>query len=122
MAIFTPGELEVMRVLWNKGPRKPADIQGGFPRPIKNATLRSALRVLMEKGHVNRRKIGKAYYYEAKTPPERALKKMMRTMAEVFTSGSGAGLIAQMIQAEKLSEDDLKELRRVVRGKSRKGR
>ena len=65
MSTFTAGELDVMKILWEHGELKPSQIQGKYPRPIKNAALRFQLKVLLEKGHVARRKIGKAYYYKA---------------------------------------------------------
>ena len=35
MAHFTAGEMEVMRILWEHGELKPAEIQEHFPRPIR---------------------------------------------------------------------------------------
>jgi len=116
VAVFTSGELEVMQVLWEHGKLKPAEIQKKFPRPIKNAALRSQLLILLEKGHVKREKIGKAYYYTAKTPPQRTLKHMVHELANVFFSGSRTALIAQLIQMENLSEDDIRELQIAARG------
>ena len=79
--------------------------------------LRSALKVLLEKGHVTRCKAGKAYYYQAKTAPTRALKKMARRMADVFTQGSSFALIAQLIKSENLSETHILELQRIAAAK-----
>lgn len=118
MNSMTEGELEVIQVLWENGPLKPAAIQEKFPRPIKNATLRSALRVLLEKGHVTRTRIGKAYLYEARTPRETTFQKMTHRLAEIFAGGSPAGLIAQLIKTERLSEDDIRELRRLTEEKT----
>ena len=70
MPRFTQGELEVMRILWTRGELKPAEIHAHFPRKIKNPSLRSYLAILLEKGHVVRRRVGKAYYYRAKTRRE----------------------------------------------------
>ncbi len=67
MPPFTPGELTVMRLLWELGEMKPADIQRRFPEPIKNPALRSHLTILLGKGHVSRRKVGKAFFYKAVT-------------------------------------------------------
>lgn len=115
MASFTQGELEVMQVLWEgEQPLKPAEIQELFPRPIRNAALRSVLLVLLDKGHVKRKRIGKAYYYQAAVPRETAIAKMARRMAEAFCGGSSAALIAHLIRSEKLSEEDIRELRRVA--------
>ena len=46
---------------------KPSEIQKLYPTPIKNSALRSYLKILMDKGHVSRRKVGKAYEYQAVT-------------------------------------------------------
>ena len=114
MALFTRGELEVMQVLWEHEALKPGEIQEKFPRPIRNAALRSVLLVLLEKGHVTRRKVGKAYYYKARTPRQSTLKKMTRRLAEVFCGGSSAALIAHLIKSEELSEEDIRQLKRIA--------
>ena len=67
MARFTAGEIEVMRILWEHGELKPAELQKLFPRPIKDAALRSYLTILVDKGHLRRRSKGKAFYYRPKT-------------------------------------------------------
>jgi BlaI family penicillinase repressor len=120
MARLTEGEMEVMQVLWEHGSLKPAEIQERFPRPISNMALRSGLRVLMEKGHVKRRKDGRAYYYQAKTAREQAMKKTMRRMADVFAGGSPFALIAQIVKSEKLSEEHIQELQKIASETSEK--
>jgi BlaI family penicillinase repressor len=114
MAQLNRNELEAMRVLWEKGSLKPAQIQEEFSWPIENATLRSALRLLVEKDLVTRGKRGKAYYYRAKASRRRVLKNMSQRMAHVFTGGSAADLIAQLIKTEKLSKKEIEELRRIA--------
>ena len=114
MKPFTPGELEIMRVLWEHGTLKPAEIQSRFPRPIKNAALRSALLILLENGHVKRKKEGKAFYYSSVTPQKGTLSKMIRRMADIFSGGSKAALIAELIESEDLSKEDIQELQRIA--------
>jgi len=116
---FTKGELEVMQVLWDHGLLKPADIQEHFARPIRNAALRSVLLVLLEKEHVVRVRKGRAYYYKAKTPRQRTLRKMTQQLAQIFTGGSSAALIVQLIKSEQLSDDDIRELKRITHEKER---
>ncbi len=117
MSRFTSGELEIMQVLWDHGPLKPAQIQHHFPREIGNAALRSALLVLLDKGHVRRERRGKAYFYSALTPREGTLRSMARRMADTFTGGSTPGLIARLIEQERLSPDDVRQLKRIIDGK-----
>lgn len=119
MATFTRGELEVMQILWEHGSLKPAQIQEKFERPIKNETLRSMLRVLLEKKHVKRRLVGKAYFYEASTPRQGTFNRMTRRIADLFCGGSPAAMIAQLIQSEKLSAEDIADLQRITAEKAR---
>ena len=112
MPRFTKGELEVMRILWHHGELKPAAIQQQFPRKITNSSLRSYLTILLEKGHVVRRRVGKAYFYRAKTPRQSALRSMIGDLTRVCCDGSVEALLCQLIRSEKLSEEDLLELKR----------
>ena len=111
---LTGTELEVMRILWQYGELKPAEIQSRYARPIKNAALRFQLRVLLEKGHVVRRKVGKAYYYKAATRRGGTLKSMVRHLADIYCGGSTVGLIAELIRTEKLTSDDIEELNQIT--------
>lgn len=114
MATFTSGELEVMQVLWDHGALNPTQIEERFPRPIQNAALRSVLLILLEKGHVSREKVGRSFVYRARTPRQNTFKNMVRRLSDVFCGGSPAALIAQIIKTEKLSKEDIAELRRVM--------
>lgn len=122
MITFTPGELEVIQVLWKHGSLKPAEILEHLDRPLSNPALRSVLRVLMEKGHVTRRKKGKAYYYRAKSTGPTAFKRMTRRLADLFCDGSSLELIAALIKAEKLSEDDVRQLQEIAAARTSTGK
>jgi len=114
MPKFTPGELAVMQILWDKGELKPSDLQKHFPEPIKNPALRSYLGILVEKGHISRRKIGKAYYYKAVTRRYSAFRSTIREIVDAYCEGSAKNLILDLIRAEKLSKADLLELKRLA--------
>jgi len=117
MAIFTTSEANVMKILWEHGELKPSEIQERYPRPIKNSALRFQLRVLLNKGHVSRRKVGNAYFYKASTGRVGAFKRMARRMAEIYCRGSAAGLIAELITNEKLTKDEIRELQELAQAK-----
>ena len=115
MAALDARELEIMKVLWEAGPLKPSEIQDRLPYDVKNSALRWQLEALMKAGHVTRRKRGKAFHYRARTPRRRALKSLTRRMADVFSRGSAAAFIGQLIESEDaLSDEDLRELRRIA--------
>ena len=114
MPRFTPGELKVMRLLWEHGELKPAELQERFPEPIKNPALRSYLTTLVEKGHVTRRRVGKAYYYKAVTRSRSAFRTMLGELVDTYCGGSVSALVMNLIKSEKLSEADLLELKRMA--------
>jgi|WetSurMetagenome_2_1015567.scaffolds.fasta_scaffold99718_2 BlaI family transcriptional regulator, penicillinase repressor len=118
MPQFTAGELEVMSILWEAGELKPAEIQARFPRPIKDPALRSYLAILLKKGHVARRKEGKAYYYKARAKREGARKGQLREMVEKFYRGSREALLVHLIKMERLSEAELLELKKIADGEA----
>ena len=76
------------------------------------------LLVLLEKGHVTRRKVGRSYVYEARTPRQKTFRKIVRRLTDVFCGGSPAVLIAQLMKTEKLSKDDIIELQRIATQKA----
>ncbi len=116
MPRFTPGELKVMRLLWTHGELKPAELQRLFTEPIKNSALRSYLSILLEKGHVSRRAMGKAYYYKAITRSRSAFRKTLDELVQAYCGGSLQSLVMNIIRMEKLSEDDLIALKRLADG------
>jgi predicted transcriptional regulator len=114
MPKFTDGELKVMRLLWEHGELKPAELQEHFPEPIKNPALRSYLTTLLDKGHVTRRRVGKAYYYRAATPSKSAFRSTLKDLVKTYCGGSVQALLMNLIKSEKLSGDDLLELKRLA--------
>lgn len=114
MGKFTPGELNVMRLLWEHGELKPAQIQSLFPEPIKNPALRSYLTILVDKGHVARRKVGKAYFYRAVTKQHSAFGSMLRELIDTYCQGSARALLLNLIRSEKLSAKELAELKQLA--------
>jgi predicted transcriptional regulator len=107
-------DLEALRILWEWGELKPADIQGRFSWPIENATLRSVLVNLVEKGHIVRKLHGKAFFYGACAKKTTLLQNMLRTMARVFAGGSSRELVAQLVETGDIKPEDLELIRRTT--------
>jgi BlaI family transcriptional regulator, penicillinase repressor len=114
MPRFTPGELKVMKLLWEHGELKPAELQDRFPEPIKNPALRSYLTTLLEKGHVVRRRVGRAYYYKAATRSRSAFRTMLSELVDTYCGGSIQSLVMNIIRTERLSEDELLKLKQLA--------
>jgi BlaI family transcriptional regulator, penicillinase repressor len=109
-------ELEALRILWELGELKPAEIEARFGWPIENATLRSVLVNLVTKKQVRRRRQGKAYYYAACVPKSTLLQGMMAMLKRVFAGGSSGALVAQLVETGDIKPADLKAIREAAAG------
>jgi predicted transcriptional regulator len=119
MPPLTPGELKVMKLLWEHGELKPSELQDRFLEPIKNPALRSYLTTLLEKGYVTRRRVGKAYFYKAVTRSRSAFRTMLGELVDSFCGGSVQNLVMNLIKSERLSEEELLALKRLAEGDDR---
>ena len=113
MITLNQNEMEAMRILWERGESKPAEIQEQFSWAIDNGTLRSTL----VKKHVSRLRQGKAFYYSAVIPKTTALQSLTRGLAKIFAKGSMRELIAQLVDTTDITPDDLKIIHKIAAGK-----
>jgi predicted transcriptional regulator len=111
---LSKNELEVLRILWERKELKPAEIQEAFSWTIENATLRSILVNLVEKGHVTRCLEGKAYRYAARVPKATLLQATSRALARVFSGGSTKELLMQLVETEDIGPSDLEFIRSIA--------
>jgi predicted transcriptional regulator len=116
MISLNQNELEALRILWEQGELKPAEIQAHFSWPIENATLRSVLVNLVDKKHVARKLQGKAFYYAARVPKATLLHTVMQTLARVFAGGSHHELVTQLVETADLKPSDLKLINQTAAG------
>ena len=116
MTSLNQNELETLRILWEQGELKPAEIQSHFSWTIENATLRSVLVNLVEKEQAARRLQGKAFFYAAKVPKGTLLQTITQTLARVFAGGSHQELVAQLMESSDIKTSDLKLIRQTAAG------
>jgi len=112
---FNRTQLHIMQLLWNAdNALKPAELEERFEWPIENATLRSVLSLMLERGDIRREKRGKAYFYFPLQRKEAVVRDILGGLAKVFGSGSRVGLISQLIQEDSLTEEEVLQLRQLA--------
>ncbi len=119
---FTELELKLMRLLWEHGEMKPPEIALLCEPPMKDPALRGVLAVLVEKGHLERRRDGRAYYYKAVTPEENAFQSMLRNLVDTFCGGSAKQLMFNIVENEKITADDLAQMQALVKATKKKSK
>lgn len=119
---LSKNELEVLRILWDRKDLKPAEIQESFSWSIENATLRSILVNLVERGHLTRRLQGKAYRYQARVPKASLLQATTRALARVFSGGSTKELLLQLVETEDIGPSEIGFIRATAALRTTKSR
>ncbi len=107
-------ELEVLRLLWEEAPQKPAQIQESFGWAIDNGTLRSVLVGMVDRGLLKRKKNGRAYVYSPKVRRDAQFRQMVRRLAEVFTGGSTGQLLMELAEKERLTPEEIERLKEIA--------
>lgn len=112
---FNRTQLHVMQILWAADDAlKPSEIEERFDWPIENATLRSVLVVMIERGDIVREKRGKAYHYAAGQEKGSVMGNLLSGLAKVFGSDSRVGLFAQLLEEEQLTDEERAQLQRIA--------
>lgn len=114
---FTERELDLMAVLWDRGPSTAAEVRealSGQGVDLAYNTVLTLLRILEDKGRVDHKEEGRAHRFRAAVKRKEAgASALKRTLDRMF-GGSAEALVAQLVQQRGLSKEDLKKLRRVV--------
>jgi BlaI family penicillinase repressor len=95
---LAPLELECLSVLWPMGEGTVRDIHRALAesRPRAYTTVMTIMDRLEQKGIVTRRKVGKAFHYQARLSAEEARLKAVEKIVEGFFDGSQEALAAHL--------------------------
>lgn len=117
-------ERQVMDALFQLGEAPVAGVQEEMPEEVSYSAVRSVLRVLEEKGHVEHRRDGPRYVYSPTLAEEAARREALEHLIDTFFDGSSeAAAVALLRMADLETEDDLvEELHERIRRAEREGR
>ncbi len=112
----TAGELEVLKVLWDRGPSTVRDVMDALhdERPRAYTSVMSLMNVMADKGLLVREPQGRAFVYRPKTQRERTLQGMVGDLLGRAFEGSAHDLVAHLLDQKKPSAAELDEIRRTI--------
>ena len=117
-------ELEhlVMDFLWPHGASTAEQVREALAskRPLKDATIRTVLRRLEEKGYVTHRTEGRTYIYEGTERPHNVAASAVRQIIDRLCGGSVEQLLVGMVEHEVIERHELESLaKKIARRKER---
>jgi predicted transcriptional regulator len=119
---FTDKELEIMRVIWERGEATAKEIQEALPGERHYNSVLTIIRVLERKGHLTHRAEGKAHIYRAKAKPEKAQRRVLSHLIEQLFGGSAAAMVLHLVETGDLTEEDLREVRQKMAARAQAGK
>ena len=112
----TTGELEVLKILWDRGPSTVRDVMNVLneARPRAYTSVMSLLNVMTDKGLVVRQPQGRAFLYRAKKDRGRTLRQMVGDLLGRAFEGSSSQLVLHLLDQTRPSAEELEEIRRAI--------
>ena len=114
-------ELDVMGVLWDLGSGTVAEVRERLPADLAYTTVLTILRNLEAKEFVTHVAEGKAHRYVPRVARQTARKSALTRMLDKLFHGSPEQLVAQLVEDESLSPEDLRRLRALLASPKKKG-
>ncbi len=113
---LTKREQQIMDVLYRLGEGTANEIVDQLPDQPANATVRTLLRILEDKGAVKHKLDGKRFVYRPAVARQSAAATALRKLLDVFFQGSVEDALAAHLAdpKNKLTEDDFDALQKII--------
>ena len=117
--VLTVQELEIMKIVWRSGA---STVRGVYEdllerRKIAYTTVMTMMNILEQKGYLKKTQKDRAYVYQATRPQKQVIRGMVREFVDRVFNGSSEPLLLHLVEDRRLSENDLDEIRRLMREK-----
>lgn len=111
----TPGELEILQVLWQRGPSTVRSVQESLSgRTVGYTTVLKMLQLMHSKGLVERDERRRSHVYRATLQREEAENRLVGDLMARAFQGSASRLVLQALQAKPASRREIEEIRRFL--------
>jgi len=106
------GELEraILLVVWRKGTLTAEQVREELGRPLKDATIRTVLRRLEEKGYLAHTVEDRTFLYRPAESRQRVTGRAVKRIMDWFCEGSVEALLVGMVDSKVLDRAELQRL------------
>jgi len=117
-------ELQILNVLWERGPSTVRDVLEALrvePRPAYTTVL-TMMRLMHEKGYLDRREQGRAHVYQAKLREKPTKRTLLEALIDTAFQGSAEALMVRLIEDERLSPEEIERVKKLIAEQERRGK
>ena len=112
----TDAELEILRVLWDRGPSTVREIHDviAVVKPIGYTTVLKQMQVMQQKGLLARSERFRSHVYESARTRAQTQRQLAASMLRQVFDGSARGLLQSALAGRKVDGRELEEIRQLV--------
>ncbi len=112
----TPGELEVLRILWQRSPMSVREVMNVLNRrrPRAYTSVMSLLGVMTDKGLLTRKPQGRAFVYVPKAGRKKTMRRMLADLLGRAFEGSASLMVAHLLEEAHPTADEMARIRRAI--------
>ena len=112
----TASELEILHVLWNRGPSTVRDVLDSLneKKNMGYTGVLKLLQIMTVKGSVRRDEANRAHVYAACRPADQTKRQLATDVLERVFEGSASQLMMHALAGHRASPEEIKELRRIL--------
>ena len=120
----TASELEILRVLWTRGPSTVREVHNALSekKALGYTTVLKLLQIMTAKGYVRRDEGQRAHVYEACQPATETKRQLAGDVLQRVFEGSASELMIHALEGHPTSRKELEELRRLLDEYERRNR
>ncbi len=110
----TAAELEILHVLWTRGPSTVREVAEATEREDAYTTVLKLLQIMTEKRLVRRDESSRTHVYEAAASQDQTQRQIVADVVDRVFAGSAGRLVLHALAAGKATADELAEIRRLI--------
>lgn len=113
---LTPQELEMMKLVWQRGAVTVRDVYEALleHRKIAYTTVMTMMKILETKGYLKKRRQERAFLYRPAQPQNQIIGGMIREFVDRVFNGSAESLLVHLVKSRHLRDKDLQRIVRMV--------
>ena len=121
---ISPAEWEVLNIIWSRAPVTAAEVFEALPNETgwHPKTVNTFLARLVKKKILRVRRDGKANIYTAAATREQCVRQESESFLQRVFRGAPGTLLAHFCERADLSDDEIAELRQLLKQRTKKGR
>ena len=111
----TDSELEILSVLWERGPSTVRQILDSLAnKKTGYTTVLKLLQIMTDKGLVLRDESQRSHVYRPSEKAEKTQRRLVGELLEKAFGGAADQMVMQALKAKKVSKDQLDEIKKMI--------